>query len=520
MKRFSWLTYLMVICASWAISQNRAPWSVTPYPNSVNFASGTFSFKTGINFSNPDSISVPTLTFFKDRFAELGIDEVPEAKANLILNLHPEKNGNPEAYELEITPIRIRINASSEKGIFYGLITVYQELLFSGKLEVQVAQIQDTPRFSYRGYMLDESRHFFGKEKVKQLLDMMALFKLNTFHWHLTDENGWRIAIRSFPLLGDVGGIGNKSDPEAPAQFYSQADIREIVAYAKIRQIEIIPEIDMPGHATAANRAYPEFSGGGSKNYPEFTFNPGAEATYDFLKKILEEVGELFPSKYIHLGGDEVHFGNENWNRLPAVQSLMQDQELTSLMEVEHHFMERMETILEIQGKRLAGWDEIIESKVSKVNSRVYWWRHDKPEQLQKALEKGYNTILCPRLPLYFDFVQFDRDSIGRRWKGFSSLEGVYGYPDNTHEFLAEEYHRIAGIQANLWTEVIASSERFDYMTYPRILALAESGWTLPEHKDLSRFYASLPVVYAFLDKSGISYFNALNPELTPEPLR
>ena len=205
---------------------------------------------------------------------------------------------------------------------------------------------------------------------------------------------------------------------------------------------------------------------------------------------------------------------------MPAVQSLMQDQELTSLMEVEHYFMERMETILETQGKRLAGWDEIIEAKVSKANSRVYWWRHDKPEQLQKALEKGYNTVLCPRLPLYFDFVQFDRDSVGRRWKGYSSLEGVYGYPDNTHEFSAEEYKRIAGIQANLWTEVIASSERFDYMTYPRILALAESGWTLPEHKDLSRFYASLPAVYAFLDKSEISYFNALNPELTPEPPR
>lgn len=519
------MKYCFLLCFSVLFSissrtQTTSNWSVIPQPNVISRTSGTFSLANGLLISYSDTTLSQTKFFFEQRFTALGIDGLGLVSGNIELVRDPDFDLGREGYRLTITPNKITLSAAETPGFFYGLMTLYQQILMTKSASIPCGTLTDAPRFGYRGFMLDESRHFFGKEKVKQLIDMMALFKLNTFHWHLTDSNGWRIAISSYPELGPVGGIGNASNPEAPAKYYSRADIAEVVEYASERFVEIIPEIDMPGHATGANRAYPEYSGGGSSRYPEFTFNPGDKKTYQYLETILGEVALLFPSNYIHLGGDEVHFGNAQWQELPEVQDLMQQEDLANLKAVEHYFMERMQQVLARKGKALAGWDEIVEADIPNTNTRVYWWRHDKPEQLHKALAKEFNTVLCPRLPLYFDFVQFDRDSIGRRWNGFSSLEDVYGYPDNNHKFSAAEYQLIAGIQANLWTEVIVSSERFDYMTYPRILALAESGWTHPEQKNLSRFYESLPAVYAFLTSRGISYFNALHPERTPEPLR
>jgi hexosaminidase len=315
-----------------------------------------------------------------------------------------------------------------------------------------------------------------------------------------------------------VGGIGNHSDPKAPAQYYTQDDIREIVRYAADRYIEVIPEIDMPGHARAANRAYPEFSGGGSARYPDFTFNPGNEKTYGYLSDILREVAQLFPSPYIHLGGDEVHFGNEQWKTDQQVQLLMEKNQLKTLQEVEFYFIKRMTDSLSVLNKTMIGWDEIVTAGIPPEKSMVMWWRHDKPEQLTKALKQGYPTVLCPRIPLYFDFVQDSTHTSGRRWRGdFAPLDKILGFNRMYDDYLQSNPAMIAGIQANLWTETIHSRERLDFMTWPRIAALAEIAWSPNEAPDYAEFLKRLQPSLSLYKKVGISFFNPVNPEATPE---
>lgn len=369
--------------------------------------------------------------------------------------------------------------------------------------------------------MLDESRQFFGKEEVKKLLDEMAFYKLNRFHWHLTDQPGWRIEIKQYPRLALVGGIGNYHDSIAPAQYYTQQDISEIVAYAAALHISVIPEIDMPGHATAANRAYPQFSGGGSARHPEFTFNPGKEETYQYLSNILKEVDVLFPSQMIHIGGDEVSFGNEKWKTDPAVQDLMKRQQLSSLLDVEHYFLKRMaDTVVKLNNSIL-GWDEVTASSLPPDKTIVFWWRHEKKEELKNALEKGYKVVLCPRLPFYFDFVQDSSDTVGRRWPGnlFNELKSVYDFSlNNLPGNVDKNSPLIEGIQANLWTETVASKQRMYYLTYPRMIALAEAAWTQTDKKDFAKFEKKMKAVYPLLKAQGLYYFE--NPKRTPEPIK
>lgn len=254
------------------------------------------------------------------------------------------------AYHLRITPKAANIYADTPSGHFYGLQTLLQ--LFrgaekkEGSLSIPCADIDDAPRFGWRGFMLDESREFSGEKEVKKLLDTMAYYKMNRFHWHLTDSTGWRIEIKKYPKLTTVGGIGNKHDSKAAAKFYTQEQIRDIVAYAKARHITVIPEIDMPGHASAAVRAYPQFSGGGSKKHPGFTFNPVDPATDAFLKDILKEVAGLFPEAgVIHFGGDEVHFGWKKWPEIPSVKKLMEDEGL-KLKDIEKRFNQRFAKVI------------------------------------------------------------------------------------------------------------------------------------------------------------------------------
>src|SRR5690606_36011303 len=239
------------------------------------------------------------------------------------------------SYRLQVTGKQITITAHSAGGMINGISSLLQlvESRQSQNQQVWVDgwQVNDAPLYKWRGLMLDESRHFFGIKKVKSILNWMAYYKLNRFHWHLTDEPGWRIEIKKYPLLALVGGVGSYTNPYVPAQFYTQDEIAEVVRYAAERNITVIPEIDMPGHATAANRAYPAFSGGGSDKHPEFTFNPGKEETYAYLTHILREVNALFPSGMLHLGGDEVSYGNEKWITNPDIKNLMMRNKLTSV---------------------------------------------------------------------------------------------------------------------------------------------------------------------------------------------
>lgn len=513
---YSILTFLILITIGCSQIEDDKAWKLIPYPNFISVSSGTFTFDRGIKISSKDENVAQTIEFFGKKLNDLGI--AIDDKHKRVIDIELTSELKSESYELDITEQRIKLTAFDAKGVFYGFMTIWQQLKFTKQKTIPCGSIKDEPRFEYRGFMLDESRHFFGKEKVMEIIDIMAILKLNKFHWHLTDAPGWRIEIKSLPRLAEIGGLGNYSDHNAEAKYYTQHEIKEIVNYAKERCIEIIPEIDMPGHASAANRAYPEFSGGGSQKHPEFTFDPGKEGTYRYLNCILKEVAELFPSEYIHLGGDEVHFGNEKWNTNDSIQLLMNREGYKTLVDVEHYFMRRMEKSLHDMGKTLAGWDEVIESGITNENTLVYWWRHNKEEQLEKSLSKGFKTILCPRIPLYFDFVQHDTHKNGRRWSGnFVTIDDVYHYPDSTHQFSNDNMDFIKGIQANLWTERFDTKEWIDFMSFPRMFALSEAAWTKKDDKDFLRFHSTLPAWFDFLDEKSLYYFNSLNPALHDE---
>lgn len=409
-------------------------------------------------------------------------------------------------YALDITSQKISVGFSSNEQLHYALTTLRQlAWSHSSSWQVPIGKLYDAPCYPHRGYMLDESRHFTGKTGVKRLLDAMELLKLNVFHWHLTDGSGWRIEIKKYPKLTTIGATGNHTDPTAAPAYYAQEDIREIVAYATERGIIVIPEIDMPGHASAANRSYPEFSGGGSAKYPDFTFNPASPATETYLHDILTEVRQLFPhAPMLHLGGDEVHFGWEQWPKLPEVKQLMQEKSFSKLDEVEGYFVRRIADHLHHDWDKIGLWDEASRFDLPPEKTVLFWWRHDKPQGLKDAVNKGYAIVLCPRIPLYFDFVQDASHQSGRRWAGkFAEMAAVYAFPESLGATLPPNA-KILGLQANLWTETTVTQERRDFMTFPRLLAVAEAAWTKPEYKNFSHFQQSVTGFLPHLEALGI----------------
>ncbi|MGN0213996.1 MAG: beta-N-acetylhexosaminidase [Muribaculaceae bacterium] len=422
----------------------------------------------------------------------------------------------PEAYSVKVSPDSVVLCAASAKGLTYAEASFLQ-LVDAGKGKVDACCINDSPAYGWRGFMLDESRHFFGKEKVKQYLDVMFRLKLNVFHWHLTDEPGWRIEIKRYPKLTSVGAVGNWHDATAKAQFYTQQDIREVVAYAAERGIMVVPEFDMPGHATAACRAYPELSGGGDGRWNGFTFHPSRETTFEFISNVLNELVQLFPAPYIHIGGDEVHYGNQNWYRDPEIQQFIADKKLVDERGLEHYFVRRVADIVASKGKTMIGWDEIVDAEVSPDKAVVMWWRHDRRYQLLKALERGYRVILTPRLPMYGDFVQHPSHRVGR-CERTNSIDKVYNFPaDIAHLFKGYE-SQIMGMQYSLWSERVADADRLDFMAFPRLLAVAEAAWKPIDSRNYDAFMAKLPGWLNWLDSCGIKYFNPFDPQSTPEP--
>lgn len=434
-----------------------------------------------------------------------------------------KQSGIPEeGYRLEVAPRGVHILASDPHGAFNGAVTLLQLICLAPGDSVAACHIADQPAMSWRGLMLDESRHFFGKKTVEQLLDWMAFYKLDRLHWHLTDAPGWRIEIGRYPRLALVGGIGNYSDSLAPAAYYTRQDIAEIVAYARARFITIVPEIDMPGHAAAANRAYPEFDGGGSATNPDFTFNPGKEGTYAYLTGILREVNVLFPSGMIHIGGDEVSYGSGHWTSFPEVQQLMADKGFKTAKDVERYFVQRMADSVLAMGDRVMGWDEIAQADIPGHRAVIFWWRHEQPASLKTSLDKGYQVVLCPRIPFYLDFVQAARDLSGRRWSdgSFSSEQLIYAYSADRYPGVVtpENRHLILGLQGNLWTERVASTDRLQYLLFPRMAAVAEAAWTpLAARNDYPGFVQRVGLQDVLYQQAHLKYYDLTHPERTPE---
>lgn len=511
-----YLFLILIFLFQAATAQENIP--IIPLPQSYTVVNESFDLNRQLKIAYDEDFKSEAHYLQQQLFALKGITAIFESNtqnAHITLLKQQPKSDMKGAYTVQMNKNRIQIAAAEDEGIFNGIASVLQLVAVSDH-QISCWDIDDEPLYAWRGYMLDESRHFFGIEKVKQTLDYMALYKLNRFHWHLTDEPGWRIEIKKYPMLTYTGGVGNFTDHNAPPQYYTQEQVKEIVAYAAARKIVVIPEIDMPGHARAANRAYPEFSGGGSERYPEFTFDPGNEETYRYLTDILKEVNVLFPSEMIHLGGDEVHFGNEAWNHNEGVKALMKRENMTELPQVEKYFMVRMADSLFAMNNKILAWDEMAEITLPTDKTIIFWWRHDQKDQLQKALDKNYPVVLCPRIPFYFDFVQDESHQVGRRWAGdFSDLEKVYRF--NTDNLIdSKNKSQILGFQANLWTEVVSTEQRMDFMTYPRISALAEAAWG--NNRDYDAYLNRLKLQFPLYEQSNIYYFNPFDPSEQAEP--
>ena len=441
---------------------------------------------------------------------------------------------NPEGYQLTVSDNGIRIAGSTDAGVFYGIQTLRKSIPATAQgmnVELPAATINDYPRFAYRGMMLDVSRHFFPVDSVKTYLDILALHNQNTFHWHLSDDQGWRIEIKKYPELTQIGSkrketvIGHNSgtyDGKEYGGFYTQDQIRDVINYAAERHITIIPEIDMPGHASAASKAYPEFSGGGSPKYPGYTYNPGKDSVYTYLTDILKEVDALFPSQVIHLGGDEVHYGNQDWNTNKDIQDLMKHEKMKNLKDVENYFFQRMADSLLLIHNKVAAWDEVADSQLSPEHTIVFFWRQNRPEQLQKSLDRKFNIVLCPRLPMYLDYAQDTLQVHGVDWRKFS-----YNYYQKVYSFSPQDIPvkypkncNILGIQANLWTERIETEDRLDYMLFPRMAALAENAWTKEKNKNINSFNIRLKKQFNLYKKDHIYYSDPFTPKETGEPVR
>lgn len=409
-----------------------------------------------------------------------------------------------EAYEMHILRNRIVIKYSDDAGCFYAHQTLNQlaeaETMYCGV-------IKDSPRYQWRGFMLDEARHFSGKERVKEILDLMARYKLNRFHWHLSDDQGWRVEIKAYPELCSVGGIGCYSDSKSPAMFYTHDEVREILAYASERHIEVIPEIDMPGHATAFSKVFPELGAG------HRTVNPAEPRLYVVLETIMKELAGLFPGRYIHIGGDEV--STRGWRELPEMATFMQREGIESYDDIQKYFEERFSEIVCSTGKKAIAWDDVLSGDMDKDNTVIHWWRSDHPETLDKCMREGYKTIISPWNTLYLDYVQDIRCKEGHLvWKGaVNSLKGIYDYKTVDNPL-------VIGLQANLWTERVRSSERLEYMIYPRLIALAEKAWTFDENLDYDDFLKRLEREYGYLDSINVYYYDFRDFERHLEPMK
>ncbi len=544
MKNFFF--YFLFFNITMAYTQNMTI-QVIPQPVSVEQLEGYFLLdqNAAIGYNQPEgrqvaemlAIRLSTPTGFN-----LKIQQDISGTIQLNLENISDENVGPEGYVLESSPRGVVISANNPAGLFYGMQTFLQllpaEIESREKTEatwiVPAARITDYPRFGWRGLMLDVSRHFFTKEEVKQYIDEMTRYKYNVFHWHLTDDNGWRIEIKSLPKLTEVGawrvermgyyGAREAPKPGEPATyggFYTQEDIREIVQYAKDRFVTIVPEIDIPGHSMAAIAAYPELSctqnpdtqvnpgsnfadwhGDGTFTmFIDNTLNPSDEKVYEFLGKVFTEVAALFPGEYIHAGGDECYKGF--WEKDKGCQALMKKLKVTDVEKLQGYFMERVEKILNENGKKLIGWDEILEGGLS-PGATVMSWRGI--EGGIEAAHLGHDVVMSPTTFAYIDYTQGD-PTVDPPIYSTLRMEKCYSF-DPVPEGVDPKY--ILGGQGNLWTEQLPTYRSIEYMTYPRGWALAEVFWSPSGVKNWGNFVHRVENQFGRADIAGVNYSKAI----------
>ncbi len=426
-----------------------------------------------------------------------------------------------EGYQLEIDEAGVRLTAKTETGLFYGKQTLLQLLTPNG---LPYVKINDQPRFPYRGLHLDVSRHFFDKEEVKKLMNVMSYYKLNTLHLHLTDAGGWRLQIDKYPKLTQEGAFRTQSDwrewwdngkdrqylkegtEGAYGGYYTKDDIRDMLAYAAEKHITIIPEIEFPAHSDEVFVAYPELCCAG-KSHTSGDFCIGNPKTFEFMENVLTEVIELFPSEYIHIGGDEA--GKNTWKTCPKCQALMKKEKLANVDELQSYMIRKAEEFLNSKGRRLIGWDEILEGGLA-PEATVMSWRGEAAGF--KSARMGHDVIMTPGSYMYFDFYQADPRHQPVAIGGYTPIRKVYNYnPIPQDSLTAEEAKHFLGVQANTWTEYIPTPEHLEYMMFPRALAVAEIGWTPQEKRDWQDFKPRVNAHIPVLQQMGLNPFPLSN---------
>lgn len=526
--------------------------TIIPRPQKVKQAAGSFTINASTVIVTQGSDLETSVSFLNNYLEQyygfhLQTSSTNTSKSNaIVLNNRNKNNTITGAYKLDITKNGVGISGDNKEGVFYGIQSLLQLLPTSKQSSLAVPQlsIEDAPRFSYRGMHLDVSRHFMPVDFVKRYIDYIAMFKMNTFHWHLTDDQGWRIEIKKYPKLTETGawrdgtiighypGTGN--DNKQAGGFYTQEQIKEVVKYAAARMITVIPEIEMPGHASAAIAAYPFLSCFPEENtvIPEGNISQGGkqkqangvkkivqeswgvfpdvfaptEETFTFLQNVLDEVIELFPSNYIHVGGDECP--KDSWKRSTFCQQMIKEKGLKDEHGLQSYFIQRIEKYLNGKGRQIIGWDEILEGGLA-PNATVMSWRGEQGGI--DAAKQHHKVVMTPTTYVYFDYSETKNDdslSIG----GYLPLDTVYGYNPVPPSLNAEEARYVLGGQANLWTEYTPTPRKVEYKLFPRFAALSEVLWTNKENKDKADFYKRLPALKERLTLIKTNY----NPKTLP----
>ncbi len=525
----SLLLALFLLSSSVAFGAN-ADYRVIPLPNSIVAQSGkgfTLNANTKVVYPKGNVKMQKNAEFLAQYLKEqtgMNITTATSGGANAIVLNNKLKASNKERYQLTVSSKQITISGASEAAVFYGIQTLRKATPFEKEIVYPAVKIVDEPRFGYRGMHLDIARHFQSVDFVKKFIDMIALHNVNTFHWHLTEDQGWRIEIKKYPKLTEIGAwrsetvIGHNTgqyDGKPHGGFYTQKEISEVVQYAADRHIEIIPEIDLPGHMLAALASYPELGCTGGPYEVEKTWGVfddvlcvGKEATFTFLEDVLTEVMELFPSKYIHIGGDECP--KVRWEECPDCQAkikelgLKDDEKHAKEFYLQSYVTERVEKFLNEHGRSIIGWDEILEGTLA-PNATVMSWRG--MDGGIEAARQGHDVIMTPNSHLYFDYYQTaDTKNEPMAIGGFVPVDRVYALDPVPSRLSKEEAKHILGAQANIWTEYIQTSDQIEYMLLPRLAALSEVQWMQTSKKEYLDFLDRLPRLIKFYDELGYNY--------------
>ena len=531
------VVFTILICSYLLKAEEKTP-ALIPQPQSVILKEGSFTLSSETKVFIPKKYQSDFQSYISEKIGSAtGFDvqittgKRPPASNYILFEIVKNENMPEEGYVLEISPDEILVKAKSYAGMFYAFQTIRQLLpTQAGKqIKIPCLVIKDSPRFGWRGMMLDVARHFQTKEFIMKQIDVFASYKINKFHWHLTDDQGWRIEIKKYPNLTKKGAwraerpgiswwkreLATVEEPKTVGGFYTQADIKEVIEYARIRNVEVIPEIDVPGHSKALIASYPFLSCLDSANFevatggkaPDNAVCPGKETTYHFLDDVLAEVAELFPSEYIHIGGDECN--KMNWRKCSHCQKVVEENKLKDMEELQSHFIMKVNDLVVAKGKKMIGWDEILSGKGAK-GATIMAWRRGKYTPEVDAPKGGYPTIMADYQHAYISQVQgpFELEPEGPAV--VLPLSKVYRYEPIPAELTAEEAELVLGTEACLWGEFTPTAEHCEYMLYPRTLAKAEVAWSNPEVKDWNRFQSAVESHFERLKLQGVNFSTSL----------